>query len=221
MELVAKSIYNKVSRIALQRATVVSCSANFATSANTNQVAASTNHTRTRTELDYEELSDLLTFSEDVALIDVRNPQELHTYGSIPGAINIPLGEVKAAFQLSENEFRRTFYVEKPSKTAKNLVFFARGPNASSAALEIAHRLGYKDGGANLRNCSDADMGISFKTILLYIPNWVSRQYSGGWEDYCNKTGLPLKKEKSEFSEERKSPFGGYVASNIYSSYPM
>ncbi|KAL7635533.1 UNVERIFIED_CONTAM: hypothetical protein RMT77_014602 [Armadillidium vulgare] len=200
MELVAKSIYNKVSRIALQRATVghcvpsvVSCSANFATSANTNQVAASTNHTRTRTELDYEELSDLLTFSEDVALIDVRNPQELHTYGSIPGAINIPLGEVKAAFQLSENEFRRTFYVEKPSKTAKNLVFFARGPNASSAALEIAHRLGYKG----------------------------SRQYSGGWEDYCNKTGVPLKKEKSEFSEERKSPFGGYVASNIYSSYPM
>lgn len=118
-----------------------------------------------RTELDFEELRTL-QMAGDIALIDVRNPQELEKHDTIPGAVNIPLCHLKLALQLSEEEWWREFQSEKPTKSDRNLVFYARGPNASSAAVEIAHRLGFK----------------------------MSRHYTGGWEDYCRRTGQPLTK---------------------------
>ncbi|XP_042870789.1 uncharacterized protein LOC122252389 [Penaeus japonicus] len=42
-----------------------------------------------RTELDFEELMTL-QMAGDIALIDVRNPQELEKHDVIPGALNIP-----------------------------------------------------------------------------------------------------------------------------------
>jgi len=123
-----------------------------------------------RTELDFEELR-ALQLSGDIALIDVRHPTELENYGEIPGAVKIPLCEVKTALQLSEGEWLSQFQMEKPDKHDRNLVFYARGPNASVAALEIAHRLGFKR----------------------------SRHYIGGWEEYSKYTGQPLKKpQKAE-----------------------
>ncbi|XP_071535788.1 uncharacterized protein [Panulirus ornatus] len=122
-----------------------------------------------RTELDFEELR-ALQVAGAIALIDVRHPQELENYGEIPGSLNIPLCKIKVALQLSEDEWEREFQIEKPSKGDRNLVFYARGPNASSAAVEIAHRLGFK----------------------------MSRHYIGGWEDYCKQTGQPLKKPQDD-----------------------
>lgn len=123
-----------------------------------------------RTELDFEELR-ALQLSGDIALIDVRHPTELENYGEIPGAVKIPLCEVKTALQLTEDQFFSQFQVEKPAKHDRNLIFYARGPNASVAAVEIAHRLGFKR----------------------------SRHYIGGWEEYSKYTGQPLKKpQKAE-----------------------
>lgn len=122
-----------------------------------------------RTELDFEELTSLQS-AGDIALIDVRNPQELEKHDIIPGAVNIPLCHLKLALQLSEEDWSREFQVEKPNKSDRNLVFYARGPNASSAAVEIAHRLGFK----------------------------MSRHYTGGWEDYCRRTGMPLTKNQEQ-----------------------
>ncbi|KAK8728153.1 hypothetical protein OTU49_009141, partial [Cherax quadricarinatus] len=134
--------------------------------------APSLTHTNTsgrtinrRTELDYEELR-ALQVAGDIALIDVRDSQELQNYGDIPGSLNIPLGKIKDALQLSKDEWEKEFHRQKPDIGYRNLVFYARGPNASSAAVEIAHRLGFKR----------------------------SRHYIGGWEDYCRQTGRPLKK---------------------------
>uniref|UniRef100_A0A0P4WDC4 Rhodanese domain-containing protein n=1 Tax=Scylla olivacea TaxID=85551 RepID=A0A0P4WDC4_SCYOL len=122
-----------------------------------------------RTELDFEELR-ALQVAGDIALIDVRDSTERENYGGIPGSLNIPLCKIKVALQLSEEDWIREFDMEKPDLQDRNLVFYARGPNASSAAVEIAHRLGYKR----------------------------SRHYTGGWEDYCQKTGLPLKKSQDK-----------------------
>ncbi|KAK8728156.1 hypothetical protein OTU49_009141, partial [Cherax quadricarinatus] len=76
------------------------------------------------------------------------------------------VGKIKDALQLSKDEWEKEFHRQKPDIGYRNLVFYARGPNASSAAVEIAHRLGFKR----------------------------SRHYIGGWEDYCRQTGRPLKK---------------------------
>jgi len=123
-----------------------------------------------RTELDFEELH-ALQLAGDIALIDVRHPTELENYGEIPGAVKIPLCEVKKALQLSEDQWLAQFQMEKPAKHDRNLIFYARGPNASVAAVEIAHRLGFKR----------------------------SRHYIGGWEEYSKVTGQPLKKpQKAE-----------------------
>lgn len=118
-----------------------------------------------RTELDFEELR-ALQLAGDIALIDVRDTHELQNYGEIPGSLHIPLCKIKVALQLTEDEFEQEFSMVKPDRDDRNLVFYARGPNASSAAVEIAHRLGFKR----------------------------SRHYIGGWEDYCRQTGMPLKK---------------------------
>ncbi|XP_037795818.1 uncharacterized protein LOC119591169 isoform X2 [Penaeus monodon] len=136
-----------------------------------------------RTELDFEELM-ALQMAGDIALIDVRNPKELEKHDAIPGAVNIPLCHLKLALQLSDEEWAREFQVEKPAKCDRNLVFYARGPNASSAAVEIAHRLGFK----------------------------MSRHYIGGWEEYSKKTGQPLTKSQdpSPFSNYYQNQFDQY-----------
>ncbi|KAG0724856.1 Thiosulfate sulfurtransferase/rhodanese-like domain-containing protein 3 [Chionoecetes opilio] len=122
-----------------------------------------------RTELDFHELRTLQG-AGDIALIDVRCSQELENYGDIPGSLKIPLCQIKTALQLSEEDWIRLYNTDKPELQDRNLVFYARGPNASSAAVEIAHRLGFKR----------------------------SRHYTGGWEDYCRNTGQPLKKTQDE-----------------------
>jgi rhodanese-related sulfurtransferase len=94
-------------------------------------------------DLSYEQLNALLE-SRDIILIDVREPKEIEALGKISDSINIPLSQIKAALQLADGEFSERFKCEKPQKHATNLVFYGLCEVKSSAALEIAHKLGYK-----------------------------------------------------------------------------
>lgn len=134
---------------------------------NNNSIADGNKRLKRRLEVDFDELM-VMQCLEDVTLIDVRQPAELNSQEQIPGSLNIPLGNLKEVFQLSPSEWQHRFNREKPSKSDKAVVFYARGSIASGAALEIAHRMGYKK----------------------------SRHYSGGWEDYCEKNNLPVVKPK-------------------------
>ena len=44
--------------------------------------------------VDYIQLVDILK-NKTATVIDVRNPDELTDYGAIPGAVNIPLGDLE------------------------------------------------------------------------------------------------------------------------------
>lgn len=118
-------------------------------------------------EVNLQELTTM-QYLDGVTLIDVRQPAELYSQEQIPGSLHIPLGNLRDAFQLDDCAWQSKFNSDKPSKNGQNIIFYARGPIASSAAVEIAHKLGYKK----------------------------SRHYAGGWEDYCVRNNLPLTKGK-------------------------
>ncbi|XP_033121155.1 rhodanese domain-containing protein CG4456-like [Anneissia japonica] len=93
--------------------------------------------------LSFEEVRTLI-HSKDIQLIDVREPEEAWKTGSVDPAILIPLGELKAALEMSEERFIEHYGREKPLLYDKNIVFMSyRGPR-SKAAVEIASVLGYR-----------------------------------------------------------------------------
>lgn len=109
-------------------------------------------------DISFEDLEALIN-GGDIQLIDVREPSEIKASGKIGEAINIPLGQVKAALLLSEDGFREKYHAQKPQSYDHNIVFYGLGPIKSHAALELAKKAGYS----------------------------LAREYSGGWEDYCKK----------------------------------
>lgn len=122
-----------------------------------------------RLEVDLQELT-LLQSLDRVTLIDVRQPTELLSQDQIPDSLHIPLGNLRGAFQLSPEEWQQKFGTPKPAKASLGIIFYARGPIASSAAVEIAHKLGYRK----------------------------SRHYVGGWEDYCAQNKRSITKARSD-----------------------
>ncbi|XP_029360786.1 thiosulfate sulfurtransferase/rhodanese-like domain-containing protein 3 [Echeneis naucrates] len=106
------------------------------------------------TAVTYEQLKQLLA-SQKVLVIDVREPWELREYGFIPGSINVPLGQVNTALQLTSEEFKEKFGGEMPKQT-DYIVFSCLAGVRSEAALNTAVSLGYKD----------------------------VQHYSGGWQDW-------------------------------------
>ncbi|XP_053316814.1 thiosulfate sulfurtransferase/rhodanese-like domain-containing protein 3 [Spea bombifrons] len=91
--------------------------------------------------INYEELKDLLA-DESVVLIDVREPWEVKEYGIIKGSINIPLGDLTAALQMSPNEFQEKYQKNIPDKSSK-LVFSCLAGIRSERALGVASSLGF------------------------------------------------------------------------------
>ncbi|KAM9310372.1 thiosulfate sulfurtransferase/rhodanese-like domain-containing protein 3 [Pholidichthys leucotaenia] len=94
-------------------------------------------------EVTYEQLKQLLAGARAV-VIDVREPWELREYGSIPGSINVPLGQVNTALQLGPQEFEEKYGGEMPKQT-DNIVFSCLAGLRSKTALDTATSLGYKD----------------------------------------------------------------------------
>ncbi|CAH8636012.1 unnamed protein product [Schistosoma curassoni] len=82
--------------------------------------------------------------SNDLKLIDVREPDELEEAGKIPFAVNIPLGEVEDAFKLDEKSFLEKYKIHKPNVADKNVVFSCRSGVRSMRALKIVQDLGYE-----------------------------------------------------------------------------
>lgn len=79
-----------------------------------------------------EELSNVLK-SGNYHLVDVREPMELEMDGEVPGAVNIPLGEV-------EERKQEILSHDKP------VVLFCRSGNRSGRALEYLNAQGLKQG---------------------------------------------------------------------------
>ncbi|KAK2145468.1 hypothetical protein LSH36_680g03040 [Paralvinella palmiformis] len=97
-----------------------------------------------RTEVSYEELKTLINKPE-VLIIDVREPKEIEQTGMMPGAINIPITKLKSSLALDKEDFKAQYKSTKPASTGDNLVFYGLSNVRSEAALELAHKAGFKN----------------------------------------------------------------------------
>ncbi|XP_042613230.1 thiosulfate sulfurtransferase/rhodanese-like domain-containing protein 1 [Cyprinus carpio] len=89
----------------------------------------------------YEQLKDMMS-TGSVQLFDVREPDELEA-GFIPGATNIPLGDVEQALRLNPDQFRERYGVPKPGLEDSDFVLYCQRGIRSLSALETARDLGY------------------------------------------------------------------------------
>ncbi|CAN9514121.1 unnamed protein product [Ophioblennius macclurei] len=105
-------------------------------------------------EVTYEQLKQILA-ARSAVVIDVREPWELREYGFIPGAVNVPLGQVNTALQLGPEEFKEKYGSEMPLHS-DNIVFSCLAGIRSKQALDMAESLGYKE----------------------------AQHYPGGWKDW-------------------------------------
>ncbi|KTF81109.1 hypothetical protein cypCar_00036251 [Cyprinus carpio] len=88
----------------------------------------------------YEQLKDMMS-TGSVQLFDVREPDELEA-GFIPGATNIPLGDVEQALRLNPDQFRERYGVPKPGLEDSDFVLYCQRGIRSLSALETARDLG-------------------------------------------------------------------------------
>ncbi|WFD39634.1 uncharacterized protein MJAP1_002614 [Malassezia japonica] len=108
----------------------------------------------------YEELKPYTeTPSGKIDIIDVREPNEV-AQGIIPSAVNVPLSEFSAAFDVnsesvSSTDFERRFSFPRPTYDHE-IVFYCRSGRRSQEALEIARQRGW----------------------------WNTRNYPGSWSDW-------------------------------------
>jgi len=90
-----------------------------------------------------EEIDNLVNRPE-VLLIDVRDPPEIKSTGSIPTAINIPLGTLEESLKLSEDEFKEHFGRDKPGNDTE-VIFSCRLGGRAAKAAEVAKTLGLEN----------------------------------------------------------------------------
>uniref|UniRef100_A0A1A9X1B5 Rhodanese domain-containing protein n=1 Tax=Glossina brevipalpis TaxID=37001 RepID=A0A1A9X1B5_9MUSC len=84
---------------------------------------------------DYTEVKEL-PFNPDKLLIDVREPEELHSTGRIPTSVNIPLGRVYKELQrrVDATEFRKRYGRKKPDFDTCLIFHCKEGFRAGKAA---------------------------------------------------------------------------------------
>ncbi|KAM4042389.1 thiosulfate sulfurtransferase/rhodanese-like domain-containing protein 3 isoform 2-T2 [Anomaloglossus baeobatrachus] len=93
------------------------------------------------TTINYEQLKGLLK-KDGVVLIDVREPWEIKEYGIIKGSMNIPLGDLGSALQMTPEDFKKKYEKKLPEKS-NTLVFSCLAGIRSKRALDVANSLGY------------------------------------------------------------------------------
>ena len=94
----------------------------------------------------FSDVSDLISkpLPADVTLIDVREPSELQSLGTIPQSINLPYKTHPDALSYTENVWKDTFPgVEKPPKENELVFYCAAGVRAKYAADKAAEQ-GYE-----------------------------------------------------------------------------
>lgn len=84
--------------------------------------------------------------TQKIDIIDVREPNEV-AQGIIPSAVNVPLSEFSAAFDVnsesvSSTDFERRFSFPRPTYDHE-IVFYCRSGRRSQEALEIARQRGW------------------------------------------------------------------------------
>ncbi|TVY83772.1 Thiosulfate sulfurtransferase RDL2, partial [Lachnellula suecica] len=86
---------------------------------------------------------DVKTLSETPSpsriLIDTREPGELQSTGTIPGAVNIPVVSQPDSWMISAEEFEDRYGFERPGKEVE-VVFFCKAGVRSKAAAELARQ---------------------------------------------------------------------------------
>ncbi|XP_028836841.1 thiosulfate sulfurtransferase/rhodanese-like domain-containing protein 3 isoform X1 [Denticeps clupeoides] len=115
------------------------------------------------TDVSYEQLKASLAARTGV-VVDVREPWELREYGNIPGSINVPLGQLNQALQLTPGEFKEKYGGDMPSQT-ENIIFTCLAGVRSKTALDSAISLGYSN----------------------------VQHYPGGWQDWAKHEILQSK----------------------------
>ncbi|NXA43612.1 TSTD3 protein, partial [Eudromia elegans] len=90
--------------------------------------------------ISYEELKDLK--KSNIIHIDVRERWEIDRFGKIPESINIPLGELVEALQMSPGDFREQYHEQMPAKS-DHVVFSCLAGVRSKQALDFAMSLGF------------------------------------------------------------------------------
>uniref|UniRef100_A0A023FCS6 Putative secreted salivary gland peptide ixodes scapularis secreted salivary gland peptide n=1 Tax=Amblyomma cajennense TaxID=34607 RepID=A0A023FCS6_AMBCJ len=92
-------------------------------------------------EVTFEQVKAVLEDEDKGVVVDVREKRELREDGSIPGFINIPLGEVETAFEKDPDEFKRLYHTKKPDP-AKDVIFSCRSGRRALMAAEKLQELG-------------------------------------------------------------------------------
>jgi len=111
-----------------------------------------------RTEVTYDEVVSLLSAGAS-RFVDVRDANERAASGSLPGSVSIPLGDLRRALQMEDDLYASQYGVAKPNKDGSDVIFFSLSSVQSSAAVELAHKMGFKK----------------------------ARSYPGGWQEWSSK----------------------------------
>ncbi|PWY82943.1 Rhodanese-like protein, partial [Aspergillus heteromorphus CBS 117.55] len=81
-------------------------------------------------------------------LIDVREPAELLSTGTIPSSVNVPLASQPDALFLTADEFETRFGFPKPGVAAdeagREIVFYCKAGVRARAAAQLAVQAGYQ-----------------------------------------------------------------------------
>ncbi|KAI9479385.1 hypothetical protein LPJ78_005373 [Coemansia sp. RSA 989] len=114
----------------------------------------------TKPDVSFEELQKIIhgVTTKPYVLIDVREPSEV-AEGRVPTAVNIPLGDVAAAFAMPSDNFIAQYRIDRPSEE-EDIIFYCRSGKRSQKAIDEVSRV---DHTLNLRN------------------------YRGSWLDYSEK----------------------------------
>merc|ERR1712025_487205 len=91
-------------------------------------------------EISHNQLVEVLK-SKTAVVVDVRNPEELVKFGEIPGAINIPLGDLESALSMRPKKLEKLFDVTLDERTP--LVFSCMAGIRSKKAVVMAWSYGF------------------------------------------------------------------------------
>ncbi|KAJ2637994.1 hypothetical protein IW137_003725, partial [Coemansia sp. RSA 1287] len=71
----------------------------------------------TKPDVSFEELQKVIhgVTKKPYVLVDVREPSEV-SEGKVPTAVNIPLGDVAAAFAMPSDKFIAQYRIDRPSE---------------------------------------------------------------------------------------------------------
>ncbi|KAK8760621.1 hypothetical protein V5799_028113 [Amblyomma americanum] len=92
-------------------------------------------------ELTFQQVKAVLKDKNRGVVVDVREPKELREDGSIPGSINVPLGDVQTAFEMGPGAFKSHYHADKPDP-AKDIIFSCRSGRRALMAAEKLQELG-------------------------------------------------------------------------------